>query len=749
MITCGLLLLFFNNTEAQITFEKTFGTTGDNFANDIQLTSDGGYIIVGTAYFTNSGGDIFLIRTNAGGDTLWTRIIGGTGIENGNSVQQTADNGFIIAGSSTNGAGGTDAYLVKTDANGNASWSKTYGTSSNDAAYGVVQTADGGFVFSGTELQQGLNGKAHLVKVDANGNVLWSKTFGNSTRKNFAYTLLQTPDRGFIIGGWENLNLGINDDFCLIKTDSNGAKQWYKSYGDVGHDQNYSVHLTSDGGYIMAGVTFSSSVIDANVVKTDASGNLVWTKNIGGTGAENAYAVTSTSDGGFVFCGSTSSFGATTQGYVVKLDGSGNLLWSKMMSGTGWNGFFAIREASDGGFILAGVKDETYGVSGSLYLVKTDANGNSGCNTSVTSSVATPSILVGTPVATGTSTQIVSTATATVASGTSITAICASCTPTPWYQDADGDSYGNPSVTQSSCAQPTGYVADNTDCNDANATINPGAADVCNGIDDNCNGVVDENAIASTTIPSGNVTLCSGTLLSITANSGNGISYQWYRSNMAISGATNQIYSTKKAGTYSVHETSTFGCTSNSATIIVTVVMPPSATITPLGNLDICQTGSVDLQANSGVGYLYQWKKGTVLIAGATNQIYTATTKGSYRVIVTNNGCSKTSAAVKVTKSCRAGYLSSESAPETFKCYPNPSTGQFTIDMKFKNASSGLATIEIFNSLNQKVYSGKVQIENGVLQESIDAGTSLEDGVYVLKLTVSSITLSKQLIIQH
>jgi hypothetical protein len=75
------------------------------------------------------------------------------------------------------------------------------------------------------------------------------KLFGNSTRKNFAYTLLQTADRGFIIGGWENLNPGINDDFCLIKTDSNGTKQWYKSYGDVGNDQNHSVHQTSDGGY--------------------------------------------------------------------------------------------------------------------------------------------------------------------------------------------------------------------------------------------------------------------------------------------------------------------------------------------------------------------------------------------------------------------------------------------------------------------------------------------------------------------
>ncbi|HEX3079770.1 MAG TPA: hypothetical protein VHQ04_04875, partial [Puia sp.] len=216
VLTYFIMFSLITMTEAQITFEKTFGTTGDNSANDVRLTNDGGYIIVGTANLTNFTGDIFLIKTNAIGDTLWTRMIGGTGIENGNSVQQTADDGYIIAGS-TVGAGGMDAYLVKTDAGGYVTWSKTYGTSSSDGAYGVVQTADGGFVFSGFEKQSSLYQYTHLVKVDANGNVLWSKTFGSNLRKNLAYTLLQTADHGFIIGGWENLDLGINDDFCLIK----------------------------------------------------------------------------------------------------------------------------------------------------------------------------------------------------------------------------------------------------------------------------------------------------------------------------------------------------------------------------------------------------------------------------------------------------------------------------------------------------------------------------------------------------
>lgn len=745
---CSLFAMAYG-LNAQVTFEKTFGTTGDNFANDVQLTSDGGYILVGTAEFAGGFGDLLLIKTDANGDTLWTHTIGGSSLDQGNSVIQTSDGGYIIAGATMSyGAGANDAWLVKTDAKGLVTWSKTYGTINNDVAYGVVQTSDGGYVFSGMEKQSGLNGNAHLVKVDASGNVLWSKTFGSYLRKNFAYTLLQTSDHGFLIGGWENLNLGINDDFCLIKTDSNGTLQWYKSYGDVGHDQNFSVHQTTDGGFVIAGYTFSASVIDVNVVKVDGSGNLLWTKNVGGTGADYSYAVTSTADGGLVFCGSTLSFGATNAGYLAKMDGSGNLLWSKTMTGTGWDGFFAIREASDGGFVLAGVKGENYGVSGSVYFVKTDANGNSGCNNTVTSSVTTPSILVGTPIANGTSTQSVFDAAPAQTSGTSVTTICSSCIPVNWYADADNDGYGNAAVTQSSCDQPAGYVADNTDCDDAASTIHPGAADLCNGIDDNCDGVIDENAITATTVPSGYVYDCYNQSLLLTANAGNGILYQWYRNDVLIAGATNSTYSLNKGGKYFVKESNAFGCSSTSSIVYITIIPLPSANITPLGNLDICQTGYVDLQANSGGGYTYQWMKGSTNIAGATNQIYTATTKGTYKVVVTNaDGCSKISKGVKVIKSCREGLTESTVMGE-LNVFPNPSSGPVTVDLKLNDTSSGKAIIQISSQLNQLVYTEEVAYADGMMHTAIKE-ESLPDGLYMLQVIIGDQIMVKSMMIQH
>jgi hypothetical protein len=124
--------------------------------------------------------------------------------------------------------------------------------------------------------------------------------------------------------------------------------------------------------------------------------------------------------------------------------------------------------------------------------------------------------------------------------------------------------------------------------------------------------------------------------------------------------------------------------------------------------LDLCGNNSITLTANSGTGLTYQWQKGKSNISGATNKNLSVSAKGSYKVVVTNtDACSKTSAAVKVIKSCKEGFITSESIPETFNCYPNPSNGKFTIDLKLNTAQDGEASIEIINSLDQEFMSGR------------------------------------------
>jgi ribosomal protein S11 len=180
-----------------------------------------------------------------------------------------------VAGyTSSFGAGGTDIFLIKTDASGNLQWAKTYGGTGWDYAYSVQQTSDGGYIVAGHTNSFGAGYyDIFLIKTDANGNVIWAKTYGG-TYSDYASSVQQTSDGGYIVAGYTfSFGAGINDIF-LIKTDANGNVIWAKTYGGTVGDEAYSVRQTSDGGYIVAGGTWSFSVEGAFLIKTDANGNI-------------------------------------------------------------------------------------------------------------------------------------------------------------------------------------------------------------------------------------------------------------------------------------------------------------------------------------------------------------------------------------------------------------------------------------------------------------------------------------------
>jgi len=320
--------------------------------------------------------------------------------------------------------------------------------------------------------------------------------------------------------------------------------------------------------------------------------------------------------------------------------------------------------------------------------------------------------------------------------------------PSVYYADVDGDGYGNANATTQACGTLTGYVSDSADCNDGNASIHPGANDVCNSIDDNCDGIVDENAITATVTPAGNYSYCMGTTVILTANSGSGLIYQWIKSSKNISGTTNITYSTNKAGSYKVKETNSFGCSSTSAVTTLTQVSKPAATITALGNLNICTTNSVVLQANSGTGFTYQWLKNAVAISGATNQTYTATAKGTYKCIVTNSsGCSSTSNVLKVTKSCKEDWVEDQ-ATASFNVYPNPSDGNFMVTADWNTNLNSEATVILYNALGQIVYSHKTEVTDGKLSLEIKSEASRVPGIYILKVIAGGEQFTSRVVIQ-
>ncbi|HUM46973.1 MAG TPA: T9SS type A sorting domain-containing protein, partial [Chitinophagales bacterium] len=319
-----------------------------------------------------------------------------------------------------------------------------------------------------------------------------------------------------------------------------------------------------------------------------------------------------------------------------------------------------------------------------------------------------------------------------------------------YYADADGDNFGNNEVIIIDCTLPSGYVTNNTDCNDANGAVHPNAADICNSIDDNCDGVTDEHAISASVSPAGTAAFCSSGSVTLSANSGSGISYQWQKNSKNINGATGQVHIATAAGNYRVKETNSFGCASTSAATAVSKAATPSANITALGSLNICATGSVTLQANSGAGYSYQWFKGEGNLSGATQQTYTATKAATYKVMVTNSdGCSKISKGLKVTKSCRDGSSEGTAGLASLSVFPNPSNGNFMLTLNLNNETLLQATIQIFNSMGQRIHEQTASLNRGYLAEEIHVGNNLHAGIYIVRVIAGDQQFSSRMVIAY
>lgn len=269
--------------------------------------------------------DVYVIKTTTSGDTSWTKTYGGAGGDFGNSVKQTPDGGYIITGSTTNfGVVSSDVYLIKTNASGDTLWTKTFGGTGEDVGSSIALTTDGGYIITGSF---GETFDVYLIKTDANGNLSWSKTFGGGAA-DLGREVQQTMDGGFIIaGGANSFSLNSTTDFYLIKTNAGGDTTWTRIFGGTSYDRAESVQQTIDGGYIMAGIILdcANCPSDIYIVKTDAASDTLWTKRIGGMSEDLGFSIEQTTDGGYILGGWVQSFGAGNYDfYLIKTDGNGN-----------------------------------------------------------------------------------------------------------------------------------------------------------------------------------------------------------------------------------------------------------------------------------------------------------------------------------------------------------------------------------------------------------------------------------------
>ena len=316
----------------------------------------------------------------------WNITFGGIDYDDGYSVQQIDDGGYIIAGFTNSfGSGNWDALLIKTDSSGAEEWNHTFGGESYDRGYSVKQTIDGGYIIAGCTQSFGAKYfDVWLIKTNSYGIEEWNHTFGGNS-EDWGYSVQQTNDSGYIIAGYTNSYGAGESDFWLIKTDNNGIEEWNSTFGGTNHDRGYSVQQTNDYGFIITGYTVSYdddyTGCDVLLIKTDPSGNKQWHQTYGGSGTKNkfdiGYSVQQTAEGGYIILGDTEIYyEAMADFFLIKTDSDGKQEWYKTYGGNYSDRGRFVQQTKDGGYILTGWAYSFTITNPDIWLIKTDSEGN-------------------------------------------------------------------------------------------------------------------------------------------------------------------------------------------------------------------------------------------------------------------------------------------------------------------------------------------------------------------------------------
>jgi len=336
---------------AQTNWIRTYGGQDNDRGFSVQQTSDGGYIVAG---YTSSYGagrrDVYLIRTNSRGDTLWSRAFGGRNDDVGYSVQQTTDGGFIVAGYTRSGfdTSYSAVYLIKTNAQGDTVWTRTYGADFGDAAaYSIALTSDGGYVIAGaTRSPDSIITDVWLLRTNASGDTLWTRTYGGP-RGAGGRAVQVTADGGYIVAGSAYYRV------YLVRTNPHGDTLWTRTFGEGQINYGEAVQQTTDGGFIVTGRK-SGPAPEKGVLllKTNAAGDSLWCRVYNRNGNYSGYSVQQTTDGGYIIAGTTSwTFGTI---YVVRTNTQGDTLWTRIYADSAYDAGRCVRQTADGGYIIAG-----------------------------------------------------------------------------------------------------------------------------------------------------------------------------------------------------------------------------------------------------------------------------------------------------------------------------------------------------------------------------------------------------------
>ncbi len=909
LILLNIPIISLAQTAPGIQWQNSYGGSNVDNLNDARQTSDGGYLLGGLSYSIISGNknemavgesDYWVVKTNATGGITWQNTIGGTFYDEIEVAQETSDGGYIIGGRSASNVsgdktlasfGGWDAWIIKLNSSGNIVWQKLYGGSFDEYLKSLIPTADGGYIL-GIDSDSGISGNKTqnskgvndywIVKISSTGAIEWQKTIGGS---NYDYlnSLELTSDGGYIAAGFSTSNISGDKtenrvgeyDYWVIKLNSTGSIEWQNTIGGAGAEVSCFAVEAEAGTYLIAGASTSGAggdktearigpvaTYDYWVLKLGNTGNIIWQNTIGGNGSDYPQALLASGDNKYLIGGYTDSglsgdkteanYSPGTNDYwLVRLDFSGNMIWDKSFGGSNNDRLFSLSQSADDGFLMGGttfspisgnktapsrgiedywviklnpecvpveeicngMDENCNGVADDAllflnYYNDADADGfgdpatspvfscaaiagkaadNSDCNDADNSihpgaaevcnaldddctGLSDDGLMFlnyyadtdmdgyGDMLDTGISScsaiagLVINNTDCNDADNTIYPGAAEICNAMDencnginddgiafamYYTDADADTYGsNADAGISSCSVIAGASLNNLDCNDMNAAVHPGVTEICNSIDDNCNGATDDGATESISISAGGATIfCQGGSVLLTATY-SGTVVQWKKDGSNIAGATSSTYSVTKKGNYSCSTTGICG-TAISNSINVTVNKNPPAAITAGGPTSFCAGGSVMLTANSGAGLAYQWYKGATALAGAVNISYTATTAGNYkcRVTKTASGCYKNSNVIPVSVPCKEGESITGNDENSISIYPNPNDGNFIISVTAASMReiNEEVRIEIYNSMSQMIYSKQIHSFEAVITETIELKNT-PSGIYFVKI---------------
>ncbi|MDY6990868.1 MAG: MopE-related protein, partial [Thermodesulfobacteriota bacterium] len=332
----------------------------------------------------NGGSDVFVSKLDhALTSVMASTFIGGSDPDVSYSSTLDASGNVYLAGGTestdfptTNGAydeshnGSWDVFVSKLDSDLSAEtskWAITYGGTSNEMAYSVQQTADGGYIVAGWTDSFGTGEEdLWITKVDSDGTIDWQKAYGGTGSegmwRNFSFfnhtvCIQETGNHGFVVATYTDSFGAGNDDFWILELSSDGNVNWQKTYGGSGNDIAYSIQRTTDGGYVVLGWTASYGAGDWDfwVLKLNSDGSVNWQKTYGGSEQDHADSIQETTDGGYVLVGETRSFGAGGYDFwVLKLNSDGSVNWQKTYGGSDHDHGRSIQETTDNGFIVVG-----------------------------------------------------------------------------------------------------------------------------------------------------------------------------------------------------------------------------------------------------------------------------------------------------------------------------------------------------------------------------------------------------------